>query len=73
MQLLSDAEEKISELISENNKLKNQLLLYPDLETLKKEVQQGKERIKELWTRNCDQVRELDRIIMEKDQEICVL
>ena len=73
VQSLSNAEEKVSELISENNKLKNQLLLCPDLETLKKEVQQGKERIKELWTRNCDQVRELDRIIMEKDQEICVL
>ena len=73
MQSLSDAEEKVSELMSENNKLKNQLLLCPDLEKLKKEVQQGKERIKELWTRNCDQVCELDRIIMEKEQEICVL
>ena len=73
MQSLSNAEEKVSELMSENNKLKNQLLLCPDLDKLKKEVQQGKERIKELWTRNCDQVRELDRIIMEKDQEIRVL
>ena len=54
MQSLSDVEEKVSELMSENNKLKNQLLLCPDLDKLKKEVQQGKERIKELWTRNCE-------------------
>ena len=36
MQSLSDAEEKVSELMSENNKLKNQLLLCPDLDKLKK-------------------------------------
>ena len=38
MQSPYNAEEKVSELMSENNKLKNQLLLCPDLDKLKKEV-----------------------------------
>ena len=42
MQSLSDAEEKVSELMSENNKLKNQLLLCPDLDKLKKRYSKAK-------------------------------
>ena len=68
-QSLNDAGEKINQQMTENDKLKQQLACS-ESENLKKEVQQSKERIKQLWTRNCAQVREFNHILWEKDQEI---
>ena len=68
-QSLNDAGEKINQQMTENDELKQQLACS-ESENLKKEVQQSKERIKQLWTRNCAQAREFDHILWEKDQEI---
>ena len=62
-QSLNEAGERIQQLTSENDKLTQQLMCCPEIDTLKKEVQQGKERIKQLWTRSCDQAREFDQIL----------
>ena len=64
---LNDAGEKIKQLMTETG------LAYSETENLKKEVLQGKERIKQLWTRNCAQTLEFDKILWEKDQEIDAL
>ena len=69
-QSLNEAGERIQQLTSENDKLTQQLMCCPEIDALKKEVQQGKERIKQLWTRSCDQAREFDQILWEKEQEI---
>ena len=68
-QSLNDAGEKINQQMIENDELKQQLACS-ESENLKKEVQQSKERIKQLWTRNCAQACEFDHILWEKDQEI---
>ena len=72
-QSLDEAGEKIQQLTSENDKLKQQLMFCPEIDALKKEVQQGKERIKQLWIRSCEQAREFDQILWEKEQEIDIL
>ena len=41
-----------------------------DSEKLKQELLQGQNRIKELWKKNCEQVKEFDLIIWEKDKEL---
>ena len=66
---LNDARERINQQMTENDELKHQLA-SSESENLKKEVQQSKERIKQLWTRNCAQAHEFDHILWEKDQEI---
>ena len=53
-----------------NEQLKHELTVCSDSEALKKELQQGQNRINELWKKNCKQVKELDLIIWEKDKEL---
>ena len=56
-------------MVIENELLKHQLAASPNLENLKQELQQGQSQIKELWSKSCDQVREFDMVIWEKDRE----
>ena len=53
---LGDTEKRVSELVIENELLKHQLAASPNVENLKQELQQGQSRIKELWSKSCDQV-----------------
>ena len=76
--LLGDAEERLAKLVVENRRLteqltQQQLTACSDLENLKQELQQGQTRIKELWKKNCDQVREFDLIIWARERELASL
>ena len=53
---LGDIEKRVSELVIENELLKHQLAVSPNVENLKQELQQGQSRIKELWSKSCNQV-----------------
>ena len=62
---LAEANERMEKLASENEKLQHKLA---DSEKLKQELLQGQNHIKELWKKNCEQVKEFDLIIWEKDK-----
>ena len=67
---LVEVKERMEGLGVENEQLKHELTVCSDSEALKKELQQGQNRIKELWKKNCEQVKEFDLIIWEKDKEL---
>ena len=46
------------------------LLFILAQKSLEKDLQHGKNRIKELWKKNCEQVKEFNLIICEKDKEL---
>ena len=64
---LAEANERMEKLASENEKLQHKLA---DSEELKQELLQGQNCIKELWKKNCEQAKEFDLIIWEKDKEL---
>ena len=68
MATLAEVKERMERLGVENEQLKHELTVCSDSEALKKELQQGQNRIKELWKKNCEQVKEFNLIIWEKDR-----
>ena len=70
MATLAEVKERMEGLGVENEQLKHEFTVCSDSEALKKELQQGQNRINKLWKKNCEQVKEFDLIIWEKDKEL---
>ena len=56
-------------ILIENKQLREQLTSSP-IESLKQELQQAQDRVKESWKGMCEQIREFDLVKWEKDEEI---
>ena len=41
-----------------------------EIERLNKEIQVGRRRIKELWQANCEQLKEFDQVLSDRDEEL---
>ena len=66
---LAGTEEKMTKLVLECEQLK-QHSSGSEVETLKRDLQQTKGRVKELWKDMCEQIREFDYALWEKDNEL---
>ena len=59
------------ELLSQNRSLQQQQqLAAQEVERLNKELEARKSRVKELWSTNCEQLKEFDQAMLVKDQEL---
>ena len=66
---LAGTEEKMTKLILECEQLREHSS-GSEVERLKRELLQAKVRVKELWKDKCDQIREFDYTLWERDNEL---
>ena len=66
-----DREKSISEeLLSQNKSLQQQQqLMATENRRLTEELQARKDRIKQLWQTNCEQLKEFDQSLLSKEEE----